>query len=126
MLREEKAPVGITWLERWGARGLFPQNAVHYPMLVGSAYALPLLLWHWGTSGSAPLLMTVAGHPFEKIFGVVTVDKTIFSGYAIGLSVLFFVFALVVAYLLHPKPEYSRGIEQYTPEVIKEGKGGER
>ena len=111
---------GALFAREMGRQAYFRKMPVHYPMLVGSAYALPLLIWHWGTSASASLLMTVAGHPFETIFGVVPVNLTIFSSYAIGNSVLILVFALVVAYLLHPKPERCRGIEQYTPEAIGE------
>lgn len=92
-----------------------------FPMAVASAYALPTFLWHWGLSGSAPLLMTVAGHPFEQLFGVVPINQTSLSSYAIGLSVLMFAAAIAMAYFFHPKPELSRGMERYwTPEAIKE------
>jgi len=111
---------GALFAREMGRQAYFRKLPVHYPMLIGSAYGLPILLWHWGLSGSAPLLMTVAGHPFEKIFGVVPVNMTIFSGYALGNSVLILVFAAVVAYFLHPRPERCRGIEQYTPEAIGE------
>jgi short-chain fatty acids transporter len=111
---------GALFAREMGRQAYFRKMPLHYPMIIASAYGLPILLWHWGLSGSAPLLMTVAGHPFEKIFGIVTVDKTIFSGYAIGNSVLILVFAAVVSYLLHPKPDRCRAIDQYTPEAVKE------
>jgi short-chain fatty acids transporter len=111
---------GALFAREMARQAYFRKMPVHYPMLVGSAYSLPLLLWHWGLSASAPLLMTVPGHPFEHIFGIVTVDQTIFSGYAIGMTVLMFVFALVVAYLLHPKADRCRGVEQYAPEIVEE------
>lgn len=111
---------GALFAREMGRQAYFRKMPVHYPMLIACAYGLPILLWHWGLSGSAPLLMTVAGHPFEEIFGIVPVSQTIFSGYAIGNSVLILVFAVVVAYFLHPKPENCRGIEQYTPKMIEE------
>ncbi|MEW6424735.1 MAG: TIGR00366 family protein [Bacillota bacterium] len=99
------------------ARGL----AVHYPVLCAAGYTGLGLIWHWGLSGSAPLLSNTPGHFLEKVIGLVPANETIFSTYGIFNSLLILVFAVGVLYLLHPgRPERCRGIAGYAPQLLKE------
>lgn len=51
---------------------------LHYPLLVATAY-LPLLIWHNGLSGSAPLLCATPGHFLETEIGLIPISETLFS-----------------------------------------------
>jgi short-chain fatty acids transporter len=95
--------------------------AVHYPVLCAAGYSGLGLIWHWGLSGSAPLLSNVPGHFLEEVIGLVPANETIFSSYGIFNSLLILVFAMVMCYLLHPRSaERCRGIEEYAPQYLKE------
>lgn len=101
--------------------------AVHYPVLCAAGYTGLGLIWHWGLSGSAPLLSNVPGHFLEKVIGLVPANLTILSSYGIFNSLLILVFAMVMCYLLHPgRAERCRGIEQYAPQLLKEEVVGEK
>ena len=95
--------------------------AVHYPVLCAAGYTGLGLIWHWGLSGSAPLLSNVPGHFLEDVIGLVPANETILSSYALWNSLLITVFAMAMVYLLHPsRPERCRGIEVYAPQLLKE------
>jgi short-chain fatty acids transporter len=51
---------------------------LHYPLLVATAY-LPLLIWHNGLSGSAPLLCATPGHFLEAEIGLIPTTQTLLS-----------------------------------------------
>ncbi len=51
---------------------------LHYPLVVATAY-LPLLIWHNGFSGSAPLLCATPGHFLESEIGLIPISVTLFS-----------------------------------------------
>lgn len=94
---------------------------VHYPLLAVSGYMGLGLTWHWGLSGSAPLLLTDAsavgeGTAFDMLDGPVAASETILHGYGIALTVLSIVFAATVLYLITPSGSRSRGITDYIPE----------
>ncbi len=92
---------------------------VHYPLLCVAGYMGLGLTWHWGLSGSAPLLLNTPGNEFiqqEIITDVVPTSQTIFSAYALTLTALSTLFAAAVLYLLAPAPERSDGITEYVPE----------
>ncbi len=94
---------------------------VHYPLLAVSGYMGLGLTWHWGLSGSAPLLLTDAnevgeGTAFDMLDGPVAASETILHGYGITLTVLSIVFAAIVLYLITPSGSRSRGITEYIPE----------
>ncbi|MFB1064079.1 TIGR00366 family protein [Natrinema sp. H-ect4] len=61
------------------------------------------LTWHWGLSGSAPLLLAAAGNEFIEL-GVIDepvgTSATVFSGYALALTALSIVFAAIILFLL--------------------------
>lgn len=50
---------------------------VDYPLLGAGAY-LSMLLWHAGTTATAPLLINTPGHFLEKQIGLVPLSETIF------------------------------------------------
>jgi len=114
--------VGALMAREMGRQAYARKIPMHYPLLCAAGYAGLGLIWHFGLSASAPLLMTVEKHFLWKLTGeaVIPVNETIFSGYALGMSILVLVFAIVIVYLLHPKPERCRGIEEYAPEIIGE------
>ncbi len=95
--------------------------AVHYPVLCAAGFSGLGLIWHWGLSGSAPLLSTVPGHFLEDVIGIVPANETILSSYGLLNSLLILVFAMGVLYLLHPRSaERCRGLEHYAPQLLKE------
>ncbi|WP_137291236.1 short-chain fatty acid transporter [Natronorubrum halophilum] len=93
--------------------------AVHYPLLCVAGYMGLGLTWHWGLSGSAPLLLATEGNEFIEM-GVleetVPTSATILHPYALTLTTLSIVFASIVLYLLSPSPGRSRPITEYIPE----------
>ncbi|WP_323191754.1 TIGR00366 family protein [Halostella sp. PRR32] len=105
---------------------------VHYPLLCVAGYMGLGLTWHWGLSGSAPLLLNTPGNEFVELDilgGVVPTSQTIFSAYALTLTALSILFAAAVLYLLTPGPERSEGITEFVPETELFGTisdGGER
>jgi short-chain fatty acids transporter len=105
------------------ARGM----PVHYPVLCAAGYSGLGLIWHWGLSGSAPLLSNVPGHFLEGLIGLVPANETIFSSYAIINSIIILIFAMVVSYLLHPaRAERCRGLDYYAPQLLEEGAAAEK
>ncbi len=50
---------------------------IHYPILGAAAY-MSMLLWHAGTTASAPLLINTPGHFLEKQIGLIPLAQTIF------------------------------------------------
>ena len=52
--------------------------AIHYPVVVASAYA-GFLSWHGGLSGSAPLTIATPGHFLESEIGIVGIGRTLGS-----------------------------------------------
>lgn len=94
---------------------------VHYPVLCVAGYMGLGLTWHWGLSGSAPLLLSTPAenNDFVQqgiIDGVVPATETVFHPYALTLTVLSIVFATVMLYLLTPSGERARGITEYVSE----------
>lgn len=114
--------VGAVMAVEVGRRAHAKGIPVHYPVLCTAGYAGLGVSWHWGLSGSAPLLSATKGHIFEKLIGVVPTSDTIFSGYAIWLMILSLIFVPLVMYLIAPKSAaHCRGIEHWLPEAVKGG-----
>jgi short-chain fatty acids transporter len=94
---------------------------VHYPLLCVAGYMGLGLTWHWGLSGSAPLLIATEGNEFITevgvLDGVVSTSATIFSTYALALTVLSIAFASVVLWLLSPSSSRSESITAYVDEA---------
>lgn len=97
--------IGSALLAREMARTLARKGiSVDYP-LMGTAAYLAMLLWHAGTTASAPLLINTPGHFLEKQIGLVPLSETVFlTSNLIACAVLFIVAPLVIV-RMHP----SRG-----------------
>ena len=92
---------------------------VHYPLLCVAGYLGLGLTWHWGLSGSAPLLLATEGNEFISmgvLDSVVPASRTILSPYALILTASSIAYAALVLYLLAPSGERARGIAHYVPE----------
>ncbi len=99
---------------------------VHYPVLCTAGYAGLGVSWHWGPSGSAPLLSATKGHFFEKLIGVIPTSETIFSSYALWLFVLSLIYVPLIMYLITPRSAARcRGIEHWVPDAVKKSRAAE-
>ncbi len=113
--------VGAIIARETGRQMHFKKVKVHYPVLCTAGYMGLGLIWHWGLSGSAPLLSATEGHIFANLIGVIPTSDTIFSGYSLALSVLSLIYACIIMYLITPKAEaHMRGIDYYVPEALEE------
>ncbi|MFC6765592.1 short-chain fatty acid transporter [Natrinema soli] len=112
--------VGAIFAREMGKAAYREGITVHYPLLCVAGYMGLGLTWHWGLSGSAPLLLATAGNEFIEL-GVIDepvgTSATVFSGYALTLTALSIIFAALVLFLLTPSPERSREITEYVPEA---------
>ncbi len=91
----------------------------HYPVLCVAGYMGLGLTWHWGLSGSAPLLLATDGNEFIDLGildAVVPASATIFSTYALTLTVTSIIFACLVLYLLAPTGDRARDITAFVDE----------
>jgi short-chain fatty acids transporter len=111
--------IGASIAREMGRQAYFRKMPVHYPVICAAGYTGMGLIWHWGLSGSAPLMVTTSGNFLEKIIGIVPVSQTIFSSYSLYNSLVVLVFAVIVCYLLHPAASRSRGIEHYAPSLLE-------
>nr|WP_312908583.1 TIGR00366 family protein [Natronosalvus caseinilyticus] len=92
---------------------------VHYPLLCVAGYMGLGLTWHWGLSASAPLLLNTPENEFIEggyIDGIVPASETIFSSYALLLTVSSIVVAAVFLYLLAPGAGRTRSITEFVDE----------
>ncbi len=92
---------------------------VHYPLLCVAGYMGLGLTWHWGLSASAPLVLNTPGNDFVEagvVDGIVPASATIFSPYALALTVLSIAFAAVMLALLAPGSGRARGIGEFVPD----------
>ncbi|AKH97480.1 short-chain fatty acid transporter [Halanaeroarchaeum sulfurireducens] len=108
--------------------------AVHYPLLGVAGYMGLGLTWHWGLSGSAPLLMNTPENVFISegiVDQLIPTTATIFHPYTLVLLVGAIVYTAVLLYLLSPPASESEGITEFVPEeeltsnadVVKDGDG---
>jgi short-chain fatty acids transporter len=119
--------VGAIMAVEVGKRAHAKGIPVHYPVLCTAGYAGLGVSWHWGPSGSAPLLSATKGHIFEKLIGVVPTADTIFSSYAMWLAILSLIYVPLIMYLLAPKTAARcRGIEHWLPDAVKKGGAAEK
>ena len=80
------------------ARGL----AIHYPLLVASAYA-GMVVWHMGYSGSAPLFVATPGHILEAQIGIIPITQTTFTVVNLSLAVVTIVTIAIICPLMQPE-----------------------
>ncbi|QCW03759.1 short-chain fatty acid transporter [Natrinema pallidum] len=111
--------VGAIFAREMGKAAYREGLTVHYPLLCVAGYMGLGLTWHWGLSGSAPLLLATSGNEFIELGVIdepVSTGATVFSGYALALTALSILFAATVLSLLTPAAERSREITEYIPE----------
>jgi short-chain fatty acids transporter len=111
--------LGAIFAREMGKTAAEKDIPVHYPLLCVAGYMGLGLTWHWGLSGSAPLLLATAGNEFIEqgvLNATVPPTETIFSTYAIALTVLSIVYASIVLYVLSPAAERARSIYDYVDE----------
>ncbi len=113
--------VGALLAREVGKQAYRRDVAIHYPAVVTAGYTGLGMIWHWGLSASAPLLSATKGHFLEELIGIIPTSQTIFSGYAIALSVLSILFVVAVMYAISPSdPELCKGIDHYAPHLLEE------
>lgn len=82
--------IGSALLARQMAITLEQKNIrVDYPLLGTAAY-LSMLLWHAGTTASAPLLINTPGHFLEAKIGLIPLSETIFLPMNIAACLILF------------------------------------
>ena len=77
---------------------------VDYRLLIASAYS-GFIIWHAGFSGSIPLSIATAGHPFADKIGVIPTSETIFASYNLVIVVALIVIVPSLNRLMMPKKE---------------------
>lgn len=87
------------------------QPRVDYRLLVACAYFGLGATWHSGLSASAPLLVATPGHFLEKRWGVIPIDRTLFSAFNLLLLAGVVLLLTFLAWALHPPPERTVAID---------------
>lgn len=77
---------------------------LHYPLLVATAY-LPLLIWHNGFSGTAPLTCATPGHFLEAEIGLISTTQTLLSWSNIIIALAILLICPLVMMLMLPVRE---------------------
>lgn len=111
--------VGAIFAREMGKTAYQNGIAAHYPLLCLGGYMGAGLTWHWGLSGSAPLLINTPGNEFIElgiIDSTVSTTATIFHPYALLLTLSSIIFASIMLYLLAPSEENARDITEYVAE----------
>lgn len=112
--------IGGAILARETGKALYEQDiSVHYPALAMGGYLGLGLTWHWGLSGSAPLMIATEGNEFISqgiLTDVVPTSDTIFHPYGLMLTAITIIAASIILYFLAPKGEDTEPITEYIPE----------
>jgi short-chain fatty acids transporter len=91
----------------------------HYPLLCVAGYMGLGLTWHWGLSGSAPLLMNTPNNFFigqGLVDGVLSPTLTVFHPYTLTLLVVTVLATLAILYALSPPEGRVKPISEYVDE----------
>ncbi|MDK2878088.1 MAG: short-chain fatty acid transporter [Thermoanaerobacteraceae bacterium] len=86
--------------------------------LIGAAAYLGQMVWHGGPSASIGLLIATPGHFLEKVIGVIPMSKYMFNPMNIAVTIACIIFPPLFAYLIHPKEEEIRPIEEETAKFL--------
>lgn len=92
---------------------------VHYPLLCVAGYIGLGLTWHWGLSGSAPLLMNTPHNIFVglgAVGGLIPLRATIFHPYTLTLTLISSTAVLLILTRLSPPTPDVKPITEYLPE----------
>jgi len=76
--------------------------AVHFPLLVASAYS-GFVVWHMGYSSSSALFVATPGHSLEATMGVLPVTETILAPWNLALAVITVLAVALLCAALHPR-----------------------
>ncbi|MBW3466513.1 short-chain fatty acid transporter [Arthrospiribacter ruber] len=91
--------IGAILARKIGEEASKGRMQINYPLVAASGY-LGMAVWHGGLSGSATLKAAEPSHFLLDQIGVITVDRTIFSGFNLGINTILFVTFLLVLYFL--------------------------
>lgn len=114
--------VGALFALEVGRRAHALGRQVHYPLVVAAGYTSQMV-WHWGPSSSAGLLMATEGHFLSDKVGVVPLTETVFSSYALINSAILIAFVPVVMYFMAPR-QGVQGIAETAPRMLRSGSSG--
>lgn len=93
---------------------------VDYPFLVAIAFA-GQSTWAWGLSNTIALLVNTPGHFMEEAVGLIPMSETILSPLGlIGAVLTILIVTPFIFYFMTPKPERSKGIDEYAPDLLVE------
>ena len=84
---------------------------LHYPLLGACAY-MSMLLWHAGTTASAPLLINTPQHFLFNEIGIIPLDQTIFETSNLVVCAVLTILVPVILYLMHPTNNI-RSVDQF-------------
>ena len=99
------------------------QILVDYPLLGTAAYS-SMLLWHAGTTASAPLLINTPGHFLESKIGLIPLSQTIFLPWNIFSCVFLFIITPWIIVRMHsrnPRPASEYIDLEPTSEMSQDG-----
>ena len=96
--------------------------AVHYPLLVASAFS-GFVIWHQGLSSSVALTLATPGHFLEDQVGLISISKTLFVPWNAGVVVVVLLTLPLVMAWLRPRqaseiseiPEHLMADEKAAP-----------
>lgn len=75
---------------------------LHYPLAIAAAYS-GFAFYGFGISATIPLLISTEGHFLEGSMGIIPINQTIFSGFALTMFFLLIVTLPLVNSLIKPK-----------------------
>jgi short-chain fatty acids transporter len=112
--------IGSALLAREMARELERRKiVVDYPLLGTAAY-MAMLLWHAGTTASAPLLINTKGHFLEDKIGLVPLSETVFLPSNLAVCALLLVAVPLILTRMHPKkPRPARDYLELAPRATE-------
>ena len=87
--------------------------AVHYPLLVASAFS-GFVIWHQGLTSSVALTIATPGHFLEGEIGLVPTGETIFTLWNVSLALFVLVTLPWVMARLGPAPDHSEMMAETT------------
>ncbi|WP_282138401.1 short-chain fatty acid transporter [Rossellomorea aquimaris] len=91
-------------------------KGVDYRLLIASAYS-GFIVWHAGFSGSIPLSIATADHPFQDMIGVIPTSETIFATFNVLIVLALFIILPVINRMLMPSKEETVTVD---PEIFNE------
>ncbi|KAA0565998.1 short-chain fatty acid transporter [Rossellomorea aquimaris] len=91
-------------------------KGVDYRLLIASAYS-GFVVWHAGFSGSIPLSIATADHPFQDMIGVISTSETIFATFNVLIVLALFIVLPVINRMLMPSKEETVTVD---PEIFNE------